>query len=143
MLPSAGLLWESKTTVASQLDLRPLTIAALIRKYGYRWNSRNDRTVSANADLAGDLSAAAHLVHRSSEQGFAIRWCPGQPSKEEVEGVRFGDGDLKTMLVCYDLRKLRHGHNPIDGEEIFLIANPGWGLWVCRDKSCAEGERGK
>jgi hypothetical protein len=67
---------------------------------------------------------------------------PGQQS-EQVEGVRFADGDLKTMLARYDLRKLRHGHNRIDGEEIFLMANPGLGLWACRDKLCVEVERGQ
>ena len=79
--------------------------------------------VSANADLAGDLSAAAHLIHGSSEQRFPIRWCPGQISKEQVVGVRFEYPDLKTMLALYDLRKLRHGHN--------------------RDQLCVEVERGQ
>jgi hypothetical protein len=97
--------------------------------------------VSANADLAGDLSAAAHLIHGSSEQRFTIRWCPGQQSKEEVEGVRFAYGDLKTMLARYDLRKVRQGHNRLDGEEIFFLANQGLGLWACRDKLCVEVER--
>jgi hypothetical protein len=47
------------------------------------------------------------------------------------------------MLALYDLRKLRHGHNRIDGEEIFFIANPGLGLWACRDKLYVEVERGQ
>jgi hypothetical protein len=68
---------------------------------------------------------------------------PGQPSKEEVEGVRIASGDLKTMLARYDVRKVRQGHNRIDGEEIFFLANPGSGLWACRDKLCVEVERGQ
>jgi hypothetical protein len=68
---------------------------------------------------------------------------PGQPSKEEVEGVRIAYGDLKTMLARYDVRKVRQGHNRIDGEEIFFLANPGSGLWACRDKLCVEVERGQ
>jgi hypothetical protein len=92
--------------------------------------------------IAGDLSAAAHLIRGPSEQRFTIRWCPGPLSKEEVKGVRVEYGDLETMLARYDLRKLRPGHNRIDGEEIFFIAHPGLGLWACRDKLCVELERG-
>jgi len=109
-------------------------IDALIRKYGYRGTPTTLRAVSANADLAGDLSAAAHLIHGSSEQRFTIRWCPGHLSKEEVESVGFEYGDLRTMLARYDPRKLRHGYNRIGGEEIFFIANPGLGLWAHRGK---------
>jgi len=109
-------------------------IDALIRKYGYRGTPTTLRAVSANADLAGDLSAAAHLIHGSSEQRFTIRWCPGHISKEEVESVGFEYGDLRTMLARYDPRKLRHGYNRIGGEEIFFIANPGLGLWAYRGK---------
>jgi len=119
------------------------TIDALIRKYGYRGTPATLEAVSANADLAGDLSAAAHLIHGSSEQRFTIRWCPGQLTKKEIEGVGFEYGDLKTMLTRYDPRKLRHGYNRIDGEEVFFIAHPGLGLWACRGKlfSEAAGER--
>ncbi len=92
------------------------------------------RMALANADLAGDLSAAAHLIHGSSEGRFTIRWCPGQLSKEEVEGVGFEFGDLKTMLARYSPQMLRHGYNRVDGEEVFFIPNPGLGLWAYRDK---------
>jgi hypothetical protein len=52
-------------------------IDALIRKYGYRGTPATLEAVSANADLANDLSAAAHLIHGSSEGRFTIRLCPG------------------------------------------------------------------
>ena len=118
-------------------------IDALIRKYGYRGTPATLEAVSANADLAGDLSAAAHLIHGSSEGRFTIRWCPGHLSKEEVEGVGFEYGDLKAMLTRYDPGKLRHGYNRIDGEEVFFIANPGLGLWAYRGKLQSEVESGK
>ena len=38
-------------------------IDGLIRKYGYRGTPATLEAVSANADLASDLSAAAHLIH--------------------------------------------------------------------------------
>jgi hypothetical protein len=123
------------------------TIDALIRKYGYRGTPATLEAVSANADLSGDLSAAAHLIHGSSEQRFTIRWCPGHLTREEIEGVGFEYGDLQAMLMRYDPRKLRHGYNRMndgDGdEEIFFIANPGLGLWACRDKLLNEASGGK
>jgi nickel-dependent lactate racemase len=109
-------------------------IDALIRKYGYRGTPATLAAVSANADLASDLSAAAHLIHGSSEGRFKITWCPGQLSKEEVESVGFEFGDLDTMLKRYNPDALHHGYNNVDGEEIFFIPNPGLGLWAYRDK---------
>jgi nickel-dependent lactate racemase len=109
-------------------------IDALIRKYGYRGTPAALKAVTGNADLAGDLSAAAHLIHGSSEGRFTIRWCPGQLSKQEVEGVGFEFGDLQTMLTRYSPQKLRHGYNRVDGEEVFFIPNPGLGLWAYRGK---------
>jgi nickel-dependent lactate racemase len=109
-------------------------IDALIRKYGYRGTPATLEAVSANADLASDLSAAAHLIHGSSEGRFTIRWCPGHLTKEEVGGVGFEYGDLKTMLTLYSPQKLHHGYNRVDGEEIYFIPNPGLGLWAYRGK---------
>jgi nickel-dependent lactate racemase len=109
-------------------------IDGLIRKYGYRGTPSTLEAVKRNADLASDLSAAAHLIHGSSEDRFTIRWCPGHLTREEVEGVGFEFGDLKTMLTQYDPRKLRYGCNWVDGEEVFFIANPGLGLWADRGK---------
>jgi nickel-dependent lactate racemase len=109
-------------------------IDALIRKYGYRGTPATLEAVSTNADLANDLSAAAHLIHGSSEGRFTIRLCPGHLSKGEVEGVGFEYGDLKTMLVRYNPQTLRYCNNHVDGEEVFYISNPGLGLWTCRGK---------
>ena len=111
-----------------------LAIDALIRKYGYRGTPATLAAVAANADLADNLSAAAHLIHGSSEGRFTIRWCPGKLSKEEVESVGFEYGDLKTMLGRYDPQNLHHGYNSVDGEEIFFVPNPGLGLWAYRGK---------
>jgi nickel-dependent lactate racemase len=109
-------------------------IDVLIRKYGYRGTPATLEAVNANSDLAGDLSAAAHLIHGSSEGRFTIRWCPGGLTKEEIEGVGFEFGDLKTMLTRYSPQKLHQGNNCVDGEEVFFIPNPGLGLWACRGK---------
>ncbi len=105
-------------------------IDGLIRKYGYRGTPATLAAVDANPDLAADLSAAAHLIHASSEGRFTITWCPGKLTKEEIEGAGFQYGDLETMLKRYDPAKLAHGYNHVDGEDIFFIANPGLGLWA-------------
>ena len=110
------------------------TIDRLIRKYGYYGTPATLKAVEANAELANDLSAAAHLIHGSSEGRFKITWCPGLLSKEEVEGVGFSYGDLNAMLERYDPRKLSLGVNRVDGEEIFFISNPGLGLWAHRSR---------
>jgi nickel-dependent lactate racemase len=109
-------------------------IDALIRKYGYRGTPATLKAVDANADLANDLGAAAHLIHGSSEGRFTIRWAPGQLSREEIEGVGFEFGDLKTMLTRYNPQTLHYGYNQVAGEEIFFIPNPGLGLWAYRGK---------
>ena len=110
------------------------TIDRLIRKYGYYGTPATLKAVEANAELANDLSAAAHLIHGSSEGRFKITWCPGLLSKEEVESVGFSYGDLNAMLERYDPRKLSLGVNRVDGEEIFFISNPELGLWAHRSR---------
>jgi nickel-dependent lactate racemase len=110
------------------------TIDGLIRKYGYRGTPATLAAVNANPDLANDLSAAAHLVHGSSEGRFTITWCPGHLSKREIESVGFQYGDLVTMLRRYDPAKLSQGVNRVEGEEIFFIGNPGLGLWAHRSR---------
>jgi nickel-dependent lactate racemase len=109
-------------------------IDGLIRKYGYRGTEATLQAVDTHADIANDLSAAAHLIHGSSEGRFKITWCPGRLSKEEVEGVGFNYGDLNAMLARYDPRKLNLGVNQVEEEEIFFISNPGLGLWACRGR---------
>ena len=109
-------------------------IDRLIRKYGYHGTPATLEAVAANADLASDLSGAAHLIHGSPEGRFKITWCPGQLSKEEIEGVGFSYDDLKTMTARYDPEKLSHGYNQVKGEEVFFIANPGLGLWAHRSR---------
>ena len=109
-------------------------IDKLIRKYGYHGTPATLEAVAANADLASDLSAAAHLIHGSSEGRFKITWCPGYLSKVEVECAGFSFGDLKAMLEVYDPKKLSHGTNQVNGEAVFFIGNPGLGLWAHRNR---------
>jgi nickel-dependent lactate racemase len=110
------------------------TIDGLIRKYGYRGTAATLEAVREKADLAGDLSAAAHLIHGSSEGRFRITYCPGGLSREEVDGVGFGYADLRTMIGRYDPAKLREGANVVEGEDITYFSNPALGLWAHRGR---------
>jgi len=109
-------------------------IDALIRKYGYCGTPATLDYVKRDPQLAANLSAAAHLIHGSSEGRFTIRYCPGGLTREEIEGVHFEYGDLAAMTAKYDPAKLADGWNTVDGEEIFFISNPGLGLWAYRGR---------
>jgi len=106
-------------------------IDALIRKHGYRPGKEILAKVQADAELGGNLSAAAHLIHGSSENRFTVRYCPGEKvTRQEIESVGFQWGDLKEMQSRYDINKLLPGWNTVDGEKIFFVPNPALGLWA-------------
>ncbi|MDH7603560.1 MAG: lactate racemase domain-containing protein [Melioribacter sp.] len=109
-------------------------IDRLIRKYGYKTTPEILKYVEENDDLKNNLSAAAHLIHGSSENRFTITYCPGHLSKEEIESVNFNYADLNTMIKKYNPEKLKDGFNEVDGEEIFFISNPALGLWAYKGK---------
>lgn len=109
-------------------------IDALIRKYGYCGTPATLQAVKDDPALAGNLSAAAHLIHGSSEGRFTIRYCPGHLTREEIEGAHFEYGDLAEYSAKYDVNTLTDGWNTVDGEEIFYISNPGLGLWAYRGR---------
>jgi nickel-dependent lactate racemase len=105
-------------------------IDELIRRYGYCGTPATLEAVKQDPQLAANLSAAAHLIHGSSEGRFKIRYCPGHLTQQEIESVHFAYGDLATYTAKYDPAKLADGWNIVDGEEIFFISNPGLGLWA-------------
>ena len=109
-------------------------IDELIRKYGYCGTPATLEAVKHDPELAENLSAAAHLIHGSSEGRFTIRYCPGHLTQQEIESVHFAYGDLATYMARYDPAKLADGWNMVDGEEIFFVSNPGLGLWAYRGR---------
>ena len=110
-------------------------IDRLIRQYGYRGTPAMLAAVKANAELQNNLSAAAHLIHGSSEGRFNITYCPGQLTRQEIEGAGFRYADLKEMTQRYNPAKLKDGWNTLDdGGQIFYISNPALGLWAHRGR---------
>ncbi|MBT3191614.1 MAG: D-mannonate epimerase, partial [Verrucomicrobia bacterium] len=80
-------------------------------------------------------SAAAHLIHGSSEGRFRITYCPGHLTREEIESANYGYGDLAEMTKRYDPEVLEDGFNTMpDGEKVFFISNPAIGLWAYRGR---------
>jgi nickel-dependent lactate racemase len=110
-------------------------IDRLIRKYGYKGTPATLASLKANDELKQNLSAAAHLIHGSSEGRFSVTYCPGILSREEIESVNFKYADLTETIKKYNPEKLKEGFNKMpDGEEIFYISNPAVGLWSSRER---------
>ena len=114
-------------------------IDRLIRKYGYFGTPQTLKAVRENEDLKNNLSAAAHLIHGSSEGRFSVTYCPGDGkdnlTQQEIENVGFNFANLKQMTALYDPSKLKDGWNiSADGEEFYYISNPALGLWAVRER---------
>lgn len=120
LAPAVGTFGEDK-----QID-------TLIRKYGYRTTPEIMQFVADHEDLRQNLSAAAHLIHGSSEGRFRVTYCPGKLTREEIESVGYAFGDLDEMLKRYDPAGLKDGWNTVDGEQIYFVRNPALGLWASR-----------
>ncbi|MBU2507251.1 MAG: DUF2088 domain-containing protein [Bacteroidetes bacterium] len=111
------------------------TIDLLIRKYGYRNSEEVLKLTEENEDLKNNLSAAAHLIHGSSEGRFKVTYCTDKLTKEEIESVKFNYAPLEEMMNIYNPNTLKDGFNKLEnGEEIFYISNPALGLWAYKEK---------
>lgn len=110
-------------------------IDSLIRKYGYVGRDKILSYTNNNEDLQNNLSAAAHLIHGSSDGRFKITYATDKLTKGEIEGVGFEYMPLEAALKTYDINKLKDGFNTLEsGEEIFYVSNPALGLWADKSK---------
>jgi len=114
-------------------------IDRMIRKYGYFGTPQTLKAVRENEDLRNNLSAAAHLIHGSSEGRFSVTYCPGSEeenlTQQEIESVGFNYAVLEEMTKVFDPEKLRDGWNmTAEGEEFYYISNPALGLWAVRER---------
>lgn len=110
-------------------------IDRLIRRHGYRGTPNTLNAVARDPELASSLSAAAHLIHGSSEGRFRIRYAPGHLGRDEVVRVGYEYADLAESMRRYNPKELKDGMNRLpDGEEVFFISNPALGLWGLKSK---------
>ena len=113
-------------------------IDRLIRKFGYQGTDQTLEVVKNDPDMAQNLSAAAHLIHGSSEGRFKIRYCPGkQPhnlTREAIEQAGFLWGDLDEYLGKYPVSELKDGFQLRGKEEFYYISNPALGLWASKER---------
>ncbi|MDR1000811.1 MAG: lactate racemase domain-containing protein [Clostridiales bacterium] len=107
-------------------------IDALIRRYGYIGRENILRLARKESDLANNLSAAAHLIHGSSDGRFEITYAAGGLSRGEIEEVGFAYGDLDELMSRYNPARLTDGFNEVEGEMVFYISNPALGLWMVK-----------
>ena len=117
-------------------------IDRLIRKYGYRGTENILKKVSENEELKNNLSAAAHLIHGSSEGRFKITYCPGtKMSEAEIEQVGYEYLPYREAIKKYPVLNWQDGwqknesnNNQLEKEEIFYVSNPALGLWSLKEK---------
>ncbi|MBR5903818.1 MAG: D-mannonate epimerase, partial [Clostridia bacterium] len=110
------------------------TIDKLIRKYGYTGREHIIELCKTQEDLKGNMSAAAHLIHGSSDGRFKITYCTRLLTEQEVRGAGFEYVPYDEMVKIYDPEVLKDGYHTINGEEIFYISNPALGLWADKSK---------
>ncbi len=107
-------------------------IDRLIRKFGYRTSPEVMSFVDNHADLRNNLSAAAHLIHGSSENRFKITYATENISKEEIESVGYNHVDYAVAAEKYDFNNLKDGWNEDADGKFFFVRNPALGLWAHR-----------
>ena len=109
-------------------------IDKLIRKYGYKGREYTLEKYNDNADLQENPSAAAHLIHGSSDGRFTITYAVKHLTREEVEGVGFKYMPYDEAVKMYKPEGIIDGYREDDGERHFYISNPALGLWSVTGK---------
>jgi nickel-dependent lactate racemase len=99
----------------------------LLRKYGYKGTDYVLKAVEENDDLGGNLSAAAHLIHGSSEGRFDVYYAAPLLARCDIENAGFKYVPYEEASKKY--AGLKDGFNTVDGEEVYYISNPAMGLW--------------
>ncbi len=117
-----------------------LKVDALIRKYGYHGTEATLEAIERNADLRETLSAAAHLIHGSTEGRFRVTWCAGGVGEAEVRAAGFDYLPIEKALASYPIGGFSPGMNRApSGEDVFYVPNPALGLWASRERFTAGG----
>lgn len=110
-------------------------IDQLIRRHGYQTTPAILEAVARDPELASNLSAAAHLIHGSSEGRFRVTYAPGILSRDEIQSVGYQHAALEPLLSRYPVDSLTDGyHEDHDGQPFYFIRNPALGLWANRSR---------
>lgn len=109
-------------------------IDTLIRRHGYRGTEAALQAVQSDPEMRENLSAAAHLIHGSSEGRFRITYGVGDGmTQQEIESVGFAYRHYDDVASEFDVTKLNDGWNQgQDGEPFYFVRNPALGLWSTR-----------
>ena len=81
--------------------------------------------------MQDNLSAAAHLIHGSTEGRFKVVYATEHLTQTEIESVGYEWAPLDEVLSQYNPETLVHGFN---GDDFFYISEPGQGLWALRSQ---------
>lgn len=113
-------------------------IDRLIRKHGYRGTPDTLTALEQDQELAGNLSAAAHLIHGSTEGRFNVTYCTTDAlPRKEIQAVGYQHRDYADAAKQYPPDQLGTSagwHTDTDGEPYFYIPNPALGLWASRER---------
>jgi nickel-dependent lactate racemase len=106
-------------------------IDALIRRHGYRGRDAVLQALTEDPELAGNLAAAAHLIHGSTDARFTVRYSPGPGlTREDVESVGFGYVSADEVRARFGSVESAAGPSlDADGRAFVAIPNAGLGLW--------------
>ncbi|QDU72554.1 lactate racemase domain-containing protein [Mucisphaera calidilacus] len=108
-------------------------INRLIQRFGYHGTPATLDAVRNDNDLRHNLSAAAHLIHGSSEGRFTITYATGPDiSADQIQSVGYQHADYQTTLrqLGIDPETTPPGiHTLADGKPAFYINKPALGLW--------------
>ncbi len=110
-------------------------IDALIRKHGYCGTPPLLKALEADPELSANLSAAAHLIHGSTEGRFDVTYCTTHKlSRQAVESVGLKHRDYHDAVTQYAPGpQTACWRTDATGQRYFYIPNPALGLWACAD----------
>ena len=109
-------------------------IDKLIRQYGYKGTDYILKQINNPTGLIkSNLSAAAHLIHGSTEGRFEVIYCTSKKNKQidkkTIEKINFKHAYYEDMIKKYPIEKYSDGWNQMQNEEIYYVSNPALGLW--------------
>ncbi|MEO0531111.1 MAG: D-mannonate epimerase, partial [Planctomycetota bacterium] len=108
-------------------------IDRLIRQHGYRGTPATLDALKTDPSLSANLSAAAHLIHGSTEGRFNVTYCTGNGlTDEEIRGVGYDWRNVNEASNALGITdSLTDGwHDAPDGKPFYFIKNPALGLWT-------------